>query len=83
MAGMFEVLVAAVADKTDAELFDMIELMERTPRAERTGDESTVLTSLYMAIEARHDVDDAMNAWAADVDTNLTYGEALRQAVAA
>lgn len=78
---IFETLVAAASVHDDDRLFEMIEMMERTPRAERSGDESTVLTALYMVIESRHDVDDAMNAWAADLDSTLSYGQALAKAV--
>lgn len=78
---IFDPIIAAASGHDDERIFEMIDLMEQKPRAERTGDESTVLTALYMVIESRHDVDDEMDAWAADLDSTLTYGQALAKAI--
>lgn len=42
-----------------------------------TAEERQARAWIIDAIEARHDVEAAMNAWADDVDSDATYAEAL------
>jgi len=71
-----------VAARTTAELAAMILAIESQRNAnERGSDEwkSAQRVFLWIAdeLESRYDVDAAMEAWAADLDTDMTYGEAL------
>lgn len=43
----------------------------------RTPDQSTARRLLIEEIEARHDVEDAMNAWSEDVTGEVSYVQAL------
>lgn len=69
---------AHLGSRSTGELFEMLALIES---ATMTADDRTVRNWIHEAIEARHDVAAAMDAWADDVETGLTYSEALAAAV--
>ena len=74
-----DVVAEAAKIHSDDRIFEMVAMMEAKPK--RSADERAVLVALYQVIESRHDVDAAMDAWAADLNSNLTYGQALAKAV--
>ena len=74
-------IAAKLAGMTDSELFGAIDLLDRIPK--RSTDEITVRAMMYEEIERRHDVEAIMNEWVLDLDSTLTYTEALRSAVKA
>jgi len=72
-------LVKGQSDKTLVEV--MLTTAETMNRLERGSDEWKAQHIVSMAVvdelESRYDVNDAMDAWAADLDSPLSYEEAL------
>lgn len=69
--------ITAAAD-TDT-LIGALLLLNEKPAL--THEERLAQAWMYEAIEARFDVKDAMDAWADDLDTDLSYTEALLAAL--
>lgn len=67
-----------LATISTAELFALAAELDRT---NLTAAEFVVQTAIHEVIESRFPIADAMNAWADDVETELTYTEALLEAV--
>ena len=71
-----------VAKSTTAQLATMLLATEQMRSNVERGSEAWQAyqrTFLWIAdeIERRHEVNEAMEAWAADLDTEMTYAEAL------
>lgn len=68
-----------LGDRPTDELFEMLDALAG---ADRGSSEWTVAIAIRETIEARYDVDAEMEAWVMDDESNLTYDQALRLAVA-
>jgi hypothetical protein len=77
MTSAIEILTAAASKLTDAQI------IEALGTSYNTSDEAERLVriSLREVLERRHDVAEAMDAWADDMDSDLSYDEALILAV--
>lgn len=78
MGIIFEQAVEMLTARTTAELLEMLGQVEN---AKPPTEEWRVKMWIFEAIERKHDVTAAMEAWSEDLDTTLTYAQALRQAV--